>query len=195
MALGFESAAGAEWGMLLPSLRGPASALFAAPAKDAETGAVDGGEVERDREAMERAGGLAWRIAGLAGRQQRARRVLDATHDGLAAASRASLSLLRVFPVDASLLCVLWLPMLELTCIAVAPRPAPLSRRPSEDVERWWRGTGSAVAAAMERERRLVAASDWLMTEEMGQRRPTRYSLLIISQNFSRPDSLFRLSA
>lgn len=79
MGLGFgDSVVGALWGKLLPSLRGPTwvdaeeelRALLAAPVRETEGcefAEVDGGEAEREREAMERAGGLA-RIAGLAGR-------------------------------------------------------------------------------------------------------------------------------
>lgn len=66
------------------------SALLAAPVREFVV-VVEGGEVDSDNDANDRAGGLACIIAG----------------DGLTAASLASLSLLLVLPVDASLLCAL----------------------------------------------------------------------------------------
>jgi hypothetical protein len=55
--------------------------------------------------------------------------------------------------------------MLELTCTGGAPRLPALSSSPSDDDERWCSG-----AAAMERESRLAAASDWLMVLTDGRK-------------------------
>jgi hypothetical protein len=64
MGMGLTSEGDVEWRMLLPSLRGTAWA----PAE--ELGALGvpvraGGELERDKDARESAGGLACSIAGL----------------------------------------------------------------------------------------------------------------------------------
>ena len=75
------------------------------------------------------------------------------THDGRVAASRASLSLRRGRPVDASRRCDLWAPVVD-------ARDWKAGGLPSGG---WWSGMGASEAAAIERERRLAAASDWLI--------------------------------
>jgi len=67
--LGDSEEAGVVWGRLLPSLRGTEElrAFATVPASDVAT-LAEGGDVDKEREAIERAGGLAWRITPLRGR-------------------------------------------------------------------------------------------------------------------------------
>jgi hypothetical protein len=83
-------------------------------------------------------------------------------YDGLEAASLASLSLLPLLPVEASLRWVLC----ELPVLVLVWRGGGVGREAgrlagAESVTGGdWTGMGAALAAAMERERRLSAASD-----------------------------------
>lgn len=78
--MGDSKEAGVAWGRLLPSLRGTEElrAFATVPVSDVAIFA-EGGDVDKEREAMERAGGLAWRIAPLRRRSAERRMEMPAT--------------------------------------------------------------------------------------------------------------------